>query len=684
MSGDRSRGEDGTIRELAIVARSVTPLCASLAMERNRNGVTTPGGVLYPPHVSSYNTFVPQYSVDSEYLKSLLLGRLHPCELTEPVLSPSSFDAEEGSEGRRLTNDSGIQSPDSETSPPLSLPDTPDFFTECERELLKLFQFVERHLASVEKDLGTLAMAPSRRGKTKSSGGSSGEEDEEEEERYAGETTPLAGQIQVGPTAAGALVRLRHTLDSLRESIASSFSALDKLVELHDDATTSQGGRQFLDRYSPTKINLERRIDSNLDKVHTELRNHGLLDGFSDVRPQETESQVTVEVREYRPGCLTLLHALLFSSVWCILSFMYYYSEQHPTWAVTVRLLRSPFLIVLFFYFYGINIKVWANNYIDYVRIFGFPSCGTPTTKFAWKVAGMFCVVFTTILGTLLFLSILRRDIPVKLAATLMWIILLVFLFNPRDQFLRKGRFTFILVVFRILIAPFHTVYFGDFWFADQLNSLVGILLDMQYYVCFMVSDSWSDPPNKAICTTSTNGIRPIVSALPALWRFMQCLRSFYDERKFRHLVNAVKYFTTFPVIVFATLFSVRVSTAFSLTALDLENVNWIIVLWGLSSFVHALYTFLWDVYCDWGLFQLQHCTLLRPKRLYSWKSFYYIAIVLDLILRFSWTLKLTLALVWHTDSDIIYTVLVAGEMFRRFMWNFFRVEYQQTLPSSS
>ena len=658
-------GGHGRIWELASLTRSATPRRFSRDMDRNG----TTGGVVCP------NTFVPQYAVDSEYLKSLLVVQLHPGELTELVVSPSSFVAEECSEERRLTNDSGIQSPDREisSSPPKPAETTPDFFQECERELLKLFQFLEGHLTSVERDLDTLAMAPIKRSRSKSTGDSCTEEDEEE----AGETTPLAGQIQLGPTAATLFVRLQQTLYSLKESITDNFSHLDELVEMHDDGTTSQQGRQFLDRYSPTKINLERRIDSDLDKVHIELIDRGWLDVSSD---QETESQVTAEVRSYRPGCLTLLHVLLFVMVWCALSFMYYYSEQHPTWAVALRLLRSPFLIVLFFYFYGINIKVWANNYIDYVGIFGFPWRGIPTAKFAWKVAGMFCIVFTAILGTLLFLSILRRDVPVKLAATIMWILLLMFLLNPRNQFLRKGRFMFILVVVRILIAPFHTVYFGDFWFADQLNSLVGILLDMQYYVCFMASDSWSDPPNKAICTTSSNGIRPIVSSLPALWRFMQCLRSFYDERKFRYLVNAVKYFTTFPVIVFATLFSARVSTAFSLEALDVENVDWIIILWGISAFVHALYTFFWDVYCDWGLFQLQHCTLLRPKRLYSWKSFYYVAIVVDLILRFSWTLKLTLALAWHVDSDVIYTALVAGEMFRRFMWNFFRVEYQQTL----
>ena len=655
--------EESCERELKSLTRSVVPKTSHVHMDRK--GAPTNG------RFPTYSTFQPRvkHVVDSEYLETLLIASILPSDPSSQQSSHLAGSQGEGQEKQRSTNDSGIQSPGSESppSPPPAAPDPPDFFQESARELRELFVFVEHHLSAVETELGTLAMAPNKRGRSKSRSS----DDTDEEEDLVGEATPFARQIQVGSSV---LTRLQMTLEGLKESIATSFTHLDKLVGMHDNGTTSKQGREFLDSYSPTKIDLERRIDSHLDKLHSQ---NWLEDGGLE---GEEESKVMIEVQKYRPGCLTLLHVLLFISVWVTLSFMYYYAQEHSTWAVAIRLLRSPFLVVLFLYFYGINIKMWANHSVDYVHIFKFPSRGTPTTKFAWKVAGMFCVIFTIILGSLLFMSVLRADIPVKSAATLMWLLLLLFLFNPIDRFLRKGRFAFVLVIVRILIAPFHTVYFGDFWFADQLNSLVGILLDMQYYVCFMVSDTWSDPPNKSVCTTSSNGIRPIVSALPALWRFMQCLRYYYDEKKIKHLINAVKYFTTFPVIVFATLFSVRVSSGFKITTVDFHNVDWIIVFWGVSSFIHALYTFLWDVYCDWGLFRLNHRTILRPKLLYGWKSFYCVAILIDFILRFAWTLKLTLALVWHIDSDVIYTGLVVGEIFRRFMWNFFRVEYEQTL----
>lgn len=47
---------------------------------------------------------------------------------------------------------------------------------------------------------------------------------------------------------------------------------------------------------------------------------------------------------------------------------------------------------------------------------------------------------------------------------------------------------------FRVFTAPFHRVEFADFWLADQLNSLVIVLMDLEYLVCFYsVELQWGD-----------------------------------------------------------------------------------------------------------------------------------------------------------------------------------------------
>lgn len=59
--------------------------------------------------------------------------------------------------------------------------------------------------------------------------------------------------------------------------------------------------------------------------------------------------------------------------------------------------------------------------------------------------------------------------------------------------------------------------------------------------------------------------------------------------------------------------------------------------------------------------------------KLIQW--FYYIAMVEDFILRFGWTLSMSLIEMGYIDSDIMLSILAPLEVFRRFIWNYFRLE---------
>lgn len=52
--------------------------------------------------------------------------------------------------------------------------------------------------------------------------------------------------------------------------------------------------------------------------------------------------------------------------------------------------------------------------------------------------------------------------------------------------------FFYFIFQWRVLTAPFHHVAFADFWLADQLNSLVVAILDMEYLSCFYALDFYS------------------------------------------------------------------------------------------------------------------------------------------------------------------------------------------------
>ncbi|MEQ2271281.1 Xenotropic and polytropic retrovirus receptor 1 [Xenotaenia resolanae] len=96
-------------------------------------------------------------------------------------------------------------------------------------------------------------------------------------------------------------------------------------------------------------------------------------------------------------------------------------------------------------------------------------------------------------------------------------------------------------------------------------------------------------------------------------------------------------------------------------------------------SVISSLYTLIWDLRMDWGLFDrgAGENTFLREEIVYPQKAYYYCAIVEDVILRFAWTIQISLATMTrsHSVGDMVATILAPLEVFRRFVWNFFRLE---------
>lgn len=113
---------------------------------------------------------------------------------------------------------------------------------------------------------------------------------------------------------------------------------------------------------------------------------------------------------------------------------------------------------------------------------------------------------------------------------------------------------------------------------------------------------------------------------------------------------------------------------------------------------ISSCYTLIWDLKMDWGLFDRNagENTFLREEIVYPHKvlggemylnvtvlcddtiwtgpsvclqAYYYSAIVEDVLLRFSWTLTITLSTVvkFHGMADILATLLAPMEVFRYF-----------------
>ncbi len=97
-----------------------------------------------------------------------------------------------------------------------------------------------------------------------------------------------------------------------------------------------------------------------------------------------------------------------------------------------------------------------------------------------------------------------------------------------------------------------------------------------------------------------------------------------------------------------------------------------------IAGVTSSLYAYTWDIKMDWGLLDKNagENKFLREEVVYSSKKYYYFAIIEDLILRFGWTVSVVMSQQGYGSyGDLVTSILGGFEVFRRFVWNFFRLE---------
>uniref|UniRef100_A0A8C4D8P8 Xenotropic and polytropic retrovirus receptor 1 n=1 Tax=Dicentrarchus labrax TaxID=13489 RepID=A0A8C4D8P8_DICLA len=326
-----------------------------------------------------------------------------------------------------------------------------------------------------------------------------------------------------------------------------------------------------------------------------------------------------------------------------------------------VRIYRGGFLLIEFLFLLGINTYGWRQAGVNHVLIFELNPRNNLSHQHLFEIAGLLGVLWCVSLLSCLFSDSIL--VPMQANPLALYGLFFLFLINPFKTCYYKSRFWLLKLLFRVVTAPFHRVGFADFWLADQLNSLVVVLMDLDD----------ERPTPHYVCNSYSYGVRAVIQCLPAWFRFIQCLRRYRDtKRAFPHLVNAGKYSTSFFVVTFAALYSTH-------KAEDHADTQIFFYLYIGCLVVSSCYTLVWDLKMDWGLFDRNagENTFLREEIVYPHKAYYYSAIVEDVLLRFSWTLTVSLSTVsgLHGISDILATILAPMEVFRRFVWNFFRLE---------
>lgn len=264
-------------------------------------------------------------------------------------------------------------------------------------------------------------------------------------------------------------------------------------------------------------------------------------------------------------------------------------------------------------------------------------------------------------------LPFLNKNLEIYLPP-IVWIVFIGYMLFPSTRmFNYKGRVYFFEICRDIIISPFIYMGFLIPWATDQMLSLVIPLRDFSYTICYSMSSIETGHINNNCFSYPYDLIEKIIIFSPLAYRFLQCIKVALQKTgwdSFMSIVNAGKYMSSV------------IMTIFSFYLRDSNTMYW---LWVAFLLISTFYSFAWDVRKDFGFMEPNSKNfLLRDKLYYPRKVFYYLAVLINFVLRFTWTLTLSpTALDNLIYKTMLTTVLGILETFRRSIWNYIRIELE-------
>lgn len=374
---------------------------------------------------------------------------------------------------------------------------------------------------------------------------------------------------------------------------------------------------------------------------------------------------------------------------------------------------RVPLIIAFGTFLFGTNITLLLRAGIDVEGLF-YPSSSTNPSSprrsdaLARPVYGVAVILwalsafFTTSFGFLT-MGTISSALEYKALPVLLFLSFLGVLFSPVRLYALE-RYRFIKVLRRILLGGIDTTgRFLDIIIADVLTSYAKVFGDLVMILCLMTcSTDLGYPSAKNQCSRSI--FVPIAIAFPYAIRLRQCLIEYRRTGTRSHLANALKYCTAFPVILASAVQLGRSGGEVGTPNTGFVSDSRLYGLWIVACITNSLYSFWWDVTKDWDLtlfkkspksrltasdsslelrspdiphYGLRHNLTFSP-------TIYYAAIVLDLLLRMLWSVKLSPHLHSLAEYESGVFTMECLEVLRRWMWIFLRVECEHHRVHSS
>lgn len=468
-----------------------------------------------------------------------------------------------------------------------------------------------------------------------------------------------------------AFVEFYQKLRLLKSYCFLNMLAFSKIMKKYDKVTSRKASKSYLEMVDKSYLGSSDEVSKLIERVEATFIKHFVngnrRKGMKTLRPQaKRETHRVTFFMGLFSGCSIALVAAIVVSIRAGNLLEHKGRGQYMD---NIFPLYSLFgFIVLHMLMYAGNIYYWRRFRVNYPFIFGFKQ-GTELgyRQVLLLASGLAVLALAAALANLDMemdpktrsFGTVTELIPLALV-----IVLLLITFCPLNIIYRSSRFFLIRCAWHCLCAPLYKVTLPDFFLADQITSQVQAIRSLQFYVCYYVWGNFRTRSNKCQDSSVYQILYIVVAIIPFWSRFIQCLRRLFEEKDSMQGLNSLKYFSTIVALVMRTLYDQKRGTFWKVMAASTS---------GITTVANTY----WDIVIDWGLLQRNSKNRwLRDKLLVPHKIVYFVAIVLDIILRLVWMqLVLDIQELPFLHKKAFVAVVASLEILRRGIWNFFRLE---------
>ncbi|XP_051150729.1 phosphate transporter PHO1 homolog 9-like [Andrographis paniculata] len=470
-----------------------------------------------------------------------------------------------------------------------------------------------------------------------------------------------------------AFIEFYQQLRLLKSYCFLNMLAFSKIMKKYDKITSRGASKSYLEMVDKSYLGTSDEVDKLITRLESTFIKHftngNRRKGMKCLRPagvKEDKHRTTFFLGLFT-GCAIALVATIIVIVHArnLLN-----HEGRQQYMESIFPLYSLFgFIVLHMIMYGANTYLWRRYRVNYAFIFGFK----PGTELGFRevflvASGLSVLALAAVISNLdmeMDRSTENFKTLTELVPLTLVIAVLIITFCPFNIVYRSSRFFLLRCAWHCIFAPLYKVTLSDFFLADQLTSQVQAFRSLQFYVFYYVWGDFKKRSNDFLDSNVYKNVYIVVAIIPFWWRFLQCLRRLSEEKGAEMQgPNSLKYLSTVVALVMRTIYSQKGGTFWRVMASSTSGVT-------------TLCNTYWDIVVDWGLLQknARH-PWLRDKLLISNRAVYFVAIVVNVLLRLVWmqlVLDLNEAPFLHKQAMV--ATVACLEILRRGIWNFFRLE---------